>query len=256
MRIAICFSGQPRFVSECYRGINENIIQANKNCKIDTFVHTWFSEDLADKVLYHNEFSSFSGDAKIGKNSIDDITTLYDPTEIIVDEPMNFLSLSSYEGSFNRQINTANKMGIEKEEYIKMKLNSHYSFLYSIMQSNLLKKKYELKKGFVYDWVIKLRFDNIIKYPIHFSSLDPNFLYHQEMGKGESEISDWINFSSSKNMDSFSSAFHTIERLIDSSNSKYGWFSPESILKEACLRDSVPLMPIALNTELPRWGKI
>jgi hypothetical protein len=256
MRIAICFSGQPRFVRECYRGIRENIIDENKNYEIDVFAHTWFSEDLADKVLYHNEFSSFSGNAKINKNSIGDIINLYNPKEIIVDEPIEFLSLASYEGSFNRQIDSVNKMGIEKEEYIKMKLNSHYSFLYSIMQSNIIKKKYELKKGFVYDWVVKLRFDNIIKSPISFSNLDPNFLYHQEMGKGESEISDWINFSSSKNMDSFSSAFHTIERLIDSNNDKYGWFSPESILKECCLRDNVHLMPISLNTELPRWGEI
>jgi len=147
-------------------------------------------------------------------------------------------------------------MGVDKSEYIKMRLNSHYSSLYSIMQANLLKKKHELKHGFVYDWVLKLRFDNIIKSHIDLSNLDSNFLYHQEMGKGESEIADWINFSNSKNMDSYSSAFATIENLADSSNKKYGWFSPESILKEACLRDDVQLRPISLNTELPRWGKI
>jgi hypothetical protein len=169
---------------------------------------------------------------------------------------MDFLPTVSYEGSFARQINASHKMGVDKSEYIKMRLNSHYSSLYSIMQANLLKKKHELKHGFVYDWVLKLRFDNIIKSHIDLSILDSNFLYHQEMGKGESEIADWINFSNSKNMDSYSSAFATIENLADSSNKKYGWFSPESILKEACLRDNVQLKSISLSTELPRWGKI
>ena len=119
-----------------------------------------------------------------------------------------------------------------------------------------MKKKKKLEGGFVYDWVIKLRFDNIIKSPIDLSQLDPHFLYHQEMGKGEIEIADWINFSNSRSMDSYSSAFATIETLADSSNRKYGWFSPESILKEVCLRDGVPLKSISLGTELPRWGKI
>lgn len=256
MKIAICFSGQPRFVSECYPGIKSNIIEANRNHDIDVFVHTWFSDDISEKILYHNEFSSFSGEAKIKKNAVDEIKKLYDPLDLMVEQSINFFPSVNYEGSFTRQEDTSRRMGVDKSEFIKMRLNSHYSSLYSIMQSNLLKKKHELKNGFVYDWVLKVRFDNIIKSNIDLSSLDPNFLYHQEMGKGENEIADWINFSNSKNMDSYSSAFATIENLIDSNNEKYGWFSPESILKEACVRDNVQLRSIHLNTELPRWGKI
>jgi hypothetical protein len=256
MKIAICFSGQPRFVSECYQGIKPNLIDANGNHDIDVFVHTWFSDETSEKILYHNEFSSFSGEAKIKKTSVEEIKELYNPLDLMVEPPMDFLPVVDYEGSFARQINASHKMGVDKSEYIKMRLNSHYSSLYSIMQANLLKKKHELNHGFLYDWVLKLRFDNIVKSHIDLSNLDSNFLYHQEMGKGESEIADWINFSNSKNMDSYSSAFATIENLADSSNKKYGWFSPESILKEACLRDNVQLRPISLGTELPRWGKI
>jgi hypothetical protein len=256
MKIAICFSGQPRFVSECYQGIKYNLIEANRDHHIDIFVHTWFSEEISEKILYHNEFSSFSGEAKIKKTAVEEIKELYNPLHLLVEPPMDFLPIVDYEGSFSRQIDASNKMGVDKSEYIKMRLNSLYSSLYSIMQANLLKKKHELHHEFVYDWVLKLRFDNIIKSGIYLSNLDSNFLYHQEMGKGESEISDWINFSNSKNMDSYSSAFATIENLADSSNKKYGWFSPESILKEACLRDGIQTKSIPLNTELPRWGKI
>ena len=118
------------------------------------------------------------------------------------------------------------------------------------------KKIYELKNEITYDWVVRLRFDNIIKSPIKFEDLSPILLYHQEMNKPENEISDWINFSNSKNMDSYSSVFHTLEKLAESCTYKYGWFSPESLLKEVCIRDQIETFPLHLNTELPRWGKI
>jgi uncharacterized membrane protein YoaT (DUF817 family) len=77
MKIAICFSGQPRFIEECYSGIKSNIIDANSKHDIDIFVHTWFSPEITGKVLYHNLFSSFSGDAKITEDSIEKISELY-----------------------------------------------------------------------------------------------------------------------------------------------------------------------------------
>ena len=83
-----------------------------------------------------------------------------------------------------------------------------------------------------------------------------NFLYHQEMNNAEFEIADWINFSNSKNMDSYSSVFLTIENLANLCNEKYGRFSAESLLREACIRDNIPTKAIPLNTGLPRWGKI
>lgn len=124
MKIAICFSGQPRFVSECYPGIKSNIIEANRNHDIDTFVHTWFSEEISEKILYHNEFSSFSGEAKIKKNAVDEIKKLYDPLDLMVEPPLNFLPIVNYEGSFSRQMDASRKMGVDKTEYVKMRLNS------------------------------------------------------------------------------------------------------------------------------------
>jgi hypothetical protein len=125
-------------------------------------------------VKYHNEFSSFSGEAKIKKTSIEEIRNLYNPVDLLVESPMNFLPTVDYEGAFNKRKIASDKMGTSKSEYIKMALNSHYSSFYSIMQANLLKKKHELKNGFVYDWVLKLRFDNIIKSQIDLSNSDSN----------------------------------------------------------------------------------
>jgi hypothetical protein len=256
MRIAICFSGQPRFIDECYPGIKTNIIDANSEHDIDIFVHTWFSPGMSGKVLYHNLFSSFSGDAKIMEDSIERIRELYKPVKLLVDEPKSFKTDVNYEGGFNTQIKVCEEMSMQKDEFIAMRLNNIYSSLYSIMRSNLLKKENELSNGFTYDLVLKMRFDNIITSPIKLSDYDPELLYHQEMNNAEFEIADWINFSNSKNMDSYSSVFNTIENLAERCNEKYGRFSAESLLREACVRDNIKTKAIPLNTGLPRWGKI
>ena len=46
MKIALCFSGQPRFVNECSPLIRNNVIQ---DYDIDVFAHLWFDDDLQTK---------------------------------------------------------------------------------------------------------------------------------------------------------------------------------------------------------------
>ena len=43
MKIALCFSGQPRFIKESASLIKENIIQ---DYDVDVFSHLWFDEGL------------------------------------------------------------------------------------------------------------------------------------------------------------------------------------------------------------------
>ena len=46
MKIAVCFSGQPRFINECSPSILENVIG---NYDVDVYAHLWFDEDLQTK---------------------------------------------------------------------------------------------------------------------------------------------------------------------------------------------------------------
>jgi hypothetical protein len=39
MKIALCFSGLPRFINETYDNLSNNLIQ---NYDVDVFVHTWY----------------------------------------------------------------------------------------------------------------------------------------------------------------------------------------------------------------------
>jgi hypothetical protein len=50
MKIALCFSGQPRFVNECSSLIKSNVMQ---DYDIDVFAHLWFDDDLQTKPYKH-----------------------------------------------------------------------------------------------------------------------------------------------------------------------------------------------------------
>ena len=46
MKIALCFSGQPRFIEQVAPYVKENIIG---DYDVDVFAHLWFDEDLQTK---------------------------------------------------------------------------------------------------------------------------------------------------------------------------------------------------------------
>ena len=54
MKIALCFSGQPRFVNECSSLIKANVIQ---DYNVDVFAHLWFDDDLQTKPYKYGGIS-------------------------------------------------------------------------------------------------------------------------------------------------------------------------------------------------------
>jgi hypothetical protein len=253
MKIAICFSGEPRFVEECYPLINQNIIGVNS--EIDFFVHTWYSEETSGKKLYTNSISSF-GESFIEKNIIDKIKKLYNPKSIISEKPKNFINTNlNWGDSLNKYFGGGDNT-IENSKFRRIKINNFYSFMYSNMKSIILKKEYELENDFKYDWVVRLRFDSIVKSPIIFNNFDNKYLYYQEMGQPDKMISDWINFSSSENMDSFSCIFNNFEKFSKTSLSNYNAYSPESLIRSMMDIFNIEGKGIDLGVDLPRHGKI
>jgi len=47
MKVALCFSGQPRNVRKCYKLISENLITDN----VDVFAHFWWDKSYKDQVM-------------------------------------------------------------------------------------------------------------------------------------------------------------------------------------------------------------
>jgi hypothetical protein len=256
MRVAICFSGQPRFVRECFDKIKKNIIEFNSSHQIDIFVHTWFSKELCNKILYVNEMSSFSGDATIDENSLDSIIELYNPISITHEKEKDFKSNIDFDKSLEKYLTGYKTSGISRQEYRDIKLSCTYSMWYSALQSGMLKKNYELSEGFTYDLVLKMRFDSIVNYPIDFNVINPNVMYYQELGQPDNMVSDWINISNSSNMDSYFSIYLSLEKLSQKAINEYGGWTSESLIRQVCNRDNIPTQGYYFNTELPRWGKL
>ena len=90
MRIAVCISGQPRFLERGYNQIFDKIISKYNN--IDFFIHTWWSDDMYNDQLVKgynkNKVDDFNNIRKCHYeiNTLELIMKYYKPV-IILNEP-------------------------------------------------------------------------------------------------------------------------------------------------------------------------
>jgi hypothetical protein len=133
MKIAVCISGQVRTGVENHLNIKEFLGELYKYC--DFYMHCW------DNCTYKTYNTSNVGKSPIKEDTykFDKIRELYSP---------NYMHVDSSDNSFGYTI--SNEYRLEP---------LWYSFLKSVQY----KQRYELENGFEYDYVIKLRYDVIIK---------------------------------------------------------------------------------------------
>lgn len=161
MRIALCFSGQPRSVETGWESLKV-IFEKNE---IDVFVHTWWDDKYLDEGLE----ASYSGNENnIHKNTLKVIEDLYNPVSMIVDPPKE-----KFDVDLNLRKERIQNYG---EDHVAYNFTSQF---WSMKQSNDLKKEFENKMGFLYDVVIRARFDLYIDTFINFQeqAIDKNTIY-------------------------------------------------------------------------------
>ena len=73
MKLALCFSGQPRFVNECSDLILSNVIQ---DYNVDVFAHLWFDDALQSQPYKHGGDGKWK-DQRIPITAIDDFINKY-----------------------------------------------------------------------------------------------------------------------------------------------------------------------------------
>jgi len=201
MRIAVCLSGQPRFLEKGYRQIFENIISKNDN--VDFFIHTWWDNDLS-AIGSNREYTYKS-------NSLELIMEYYKPI-LMLNEPQIIF-------------NTYNDVDYETIKHI-----SPYSMFYSVKVANDLKSFYEKKNKFKYDVVIRCRFDVLIeRFDIDLSDIDLSYIYTDSVGDEDAGFpNDQLAVSNSKNMDYYCSLYDKID---DYYNEGFKNFVGERLLK-------------------------
>lgn len=208
MKVALCLSGQPRCALKTFPYILENIIKPNN---ADVFIHmNWDNENL-----YIDKSHADNGNCLLEKDIDLKIIELYKPIKYLIEKPKN---------SFNpnikippKRLENFKKMNHSKqwtdEVHCKHMIKNMISMYYSIFKSNELKQTYANENGFVYDYVIRLRFDALPKKKLFCKDYEPDFIYYQEIGQPDNLISDWVNFGSNSIMNIYSSMYLNLEYI-------------------------------------------
>ena len=246
MKIALCLSGQPRFVKEVAPYIIQN---ACDGYDVDVFVHLWFDEDLQTKPY---KFEGQWQSQRLRSTAVEEVLQIYKPVCHIVEQSKKFIDPTIH---FETSLNRYWTWGEPGQEFRDRIINNTISYYYSLNQVNNLKKAYEYANGFKYDWVVKCRTDTILHTKINYEHYDPNVINFSNISnQPDGMINDWFDFGGSKVMDAFMGVFpifdFTIEKCMSENNNA---FCPELIHRKMvdCFGIDIQAHPIMIT--LPRF---
>ena len=181
MKIAICFSGQPRFIKEGYTFLKKNLVGFDD---MDIFFHSWTEKPLAGNNHHLTRH-----------DNIEEILKLYNVVGYL-GEPQKYDIAPE---------------GVSHEVFV------HYSMFYSILAANKVKEKWEEINNFKYDYVIRTRFDVALLEKLDISKIiDEKIIYSPDVCGNKRVISDWFNFSYSEVIDKYTNIFPFMNKFADS----------------------------------------
>lgn len=255
MKVAVCMSGQPRFVEECFESINSNLILPNA---ADVFLHTWECDEEGEKHPY--KFGG-NGDWKNHrmKNGLHEkALELYKPIDCQIDKPMKLkVPGIDMKRTFDKYMpgcyEEAAQANMTVSQYSDRIVSNNLSMWYGIMQSNMLATINAMKNGFKYDVVVRCRFDLFLNTYMNFGHLDNNVVYACEMGKPDGHIADWLNFGSQSCMNVFASTFLAFTKIYeDIEKFQMNPFCNEQALAINLARHGISAVNVPIQVDLPR----
>jgi hypothetical protein len=145
VKIALCVSGQPRNLEECYPFIKEAVMQDHD---IDVFSHIWWDESYQGKTYMWHSTARFEN-----KNLADIFLDLYKPVSYKIEKQKEF------DLSFCKMHNYGLVDSSTPEKSFQImtpgSLFCVMSQTYSILQADLLRQSFDKE----YDLVIRIRTD-------------------------------------------------------------------------------------------------
>ena len=190
MKIAVCMSGQLRQWEIAKE--NQKWFWETSGVKIDYFIHTW--DYSGDREGVSQPYIT----RDVSQDEFNKVVEWYKPKKYIFDN--------------------------KKQDFFYA--NDHWSSLfYSLAQSIMLKREYEIENDFEYDLVIKTRPDVVFDPRYHFSweLLEHNVLFATQGGIMEHEfhmynINDMIFYGTSYTMDLVSQMYFYRQKMLDERN--------------------------------------
>ena len=159
MKIALCFSGQLRFVNEYSKYVLENIINIYDT---DVYAHLWWNESMFNKPFHH----AFDD---LYKETVDDFIKIYKPKQIKIEKeyPSDIIDEEyTYKSRENDMFLTV--------EQCKKYINTQKSQFHSVRKCFQL-----IENPQQYDFIIRLRTDCHIVSPLNLHMLKAETLYIQ-----------------------------------------------------------------------------
>lgn len=229
MKVALCLSGQPRFIEYGYKSIYKNLIEPNNP---DIFVHTWFDNNDANKKFRDDGNWNNNSNNKIDPFTEQKILSLYKPVRYVCEPQRKFKNSQwEMEKTIEKYLSHLNK------DYV---VDMMHCMWYSIYQSNLIKETYKLEHDIHYDYVIRCRFDSIIPRMLICKELDPNFLWLSHDRNTPNQLDDWFAVSSNDTMNLYSDGFNLINFLYKTSMMRDGLFCNENLMYELVKKFNIP----------------
>lgn len=192
MKIAFCFSGQPRDVKNTVETIKKNW---SKYHEVDFYYHSWWGNK---NVPFRNDAPSDI----YSENIFNYIDNVLNPIDKIIEKPIFFKNRykdSTHWPCYHPVFNLNPDQNIQ-------------SMFYSMKKCNELKKAYEVENNFTYDAVVKCRFDYVFTKEYDLKEFDLNFLHTKnDCRHTEYALNDHIAISNSKNMDIYCSLFDHLQ---------------------------------------------
>jgi hypothetical protein len=256
MKIALCLSGQPRFIKEVSPYILKNVCEGYD---VDTFFHFWFDEDLINKPYKYGGNGGWI-DQRIDPNAINDAINIYNPKNYKVEPSKKFYDnfiKTDYCFRDNGELISWTKHWKESNEpdYRNRMVNNTLSNFYSMNQVLLLKKEEEYKNNKKYDYVIRMRSDCVIHTKLIYESYDNNKVHYTGiLNQPDKMVADWINFGNSINMDVFMGIFSMFDKILNKcKKNKNGAWSNEMLHKTALDIFEIETQSNLIFVEVPRF---
>lgn len=250
MKIALCFSGQPRFVKDCSDLILKNVIQ---NYDVDVFAHLWFDEELQTKPYKYGGNGDWKNQ-RIPNTAIDDFNEIYKPVKSLIEPSKSFGDLDLDE-DFELSEKKYWSGGIKKEpDYQRRQINNSLSYFYSLSEVNRLRKLYEYENKIKYDYVLRCRTDSQVSQPIEYSAFETQAVHCTSLMQQPPFINDWFNFGGPEAMEGFMGVFPLLRYLmLQTKCNNEGTWCVEMVHVELLNTLGIPIERHPFLVSLPRF---
>jgi len=250
MKLALCFSGQPRFVTECSKIIIPNVIG---DYDVDVFAHLWMDKTLQSKPYKYGGNGDWENQ-RIQSNAVDEFKTIYNPVECVV-EPSKTFGDPDLDVDFELSEKKYWAGGLEGEpDYQRRQINNSLSYFYSLSEVNRIRKLYEYKNKIKYDYVIKCRTDSQVNSKITYENYEQQAVHCTSLMAQPPFINDWFNFGGPEAMEGFMSVFPLLRYLmLQTKCSREGTWCVELVHVELLETLGIPIERHPFSVTLPRF---